>query len=182
MIVRSIAAALLAGICFLPAPAEVNADSAIIVQFQKRVADYVQLRKGVEAQMPSLKTTASVEKIDHHERELGERVRAARKDAKVGDIFTPDIQMEIRRLIAIAMHPDGKKIAQSLQHAEPIQLRLKVNDRYPHRVPLQSTPPSLLDNLPMLPQDIEYRVNGTDLLLLDIKADLIVDIIPGVFS
>jgi hypothetical protein len=160
----------------------VNADSAIIVQFQKRVAEYVQLRKNIEAHMPPLKATGSIEKIEQHEKELGDEIRIARRNAKQGDVFTPEISAEIRRLIGIAMHPDGKNIRQSLRHSEPVQLRLKVNERYPHHIPLQSTPPSLLDNLPMLPPEIEYRVTGPDLVLLDVKANLIIDLIPGVFS
>jgi hypothetical protein len=49
-------------------------------------------------------------------------------------------------------------------------------------VPLQSTPPSLLENLPPLPPEIEYRITGADLVLLDAKANMVVDIIRGVFS
>ncbi len=179
----AIAATILAGVSLAEAPhAAVNPDSAIIVDFQKRVADYVQLRKDIEGHMPPLKPTASVDKIEHHEHELGEAVQRARKTAKQGDIFTPEVAGEIRRLIGIAMMPDGKKINQSLRHAEPVQLRLAVNQRYPNHVPLQSTPPSLLENLPKLPPEVEYRVTGPDLVLLDSKANLIVDLIPGVFS
>jgi len=183
----AVAGLVLAGAACAQGPSEnshpgVNADSLIISDFQKRVADYVQLRKAVESHMPPLKSTASVEKIDQHERELGDEMRLARRSAKQGDVFTTQIAGEFRRLIGFAMHPGGEKIKQSLRHAEPVQLHLKVNDRYPKRVPLQSTPPSLLQNLPMLPQEIEYRVTGPDLVLLDVKANLIVDLIPGVFS
>jgi hypothetical protein len=178
-----VAVAVLAGVSYgQTAHPVMNADSALIVQFQKRVADYLQLRKNIEAHMPPLKSTASVDRIEHHEKELGDEVRIARRNARQGDIFTPEIAGEIRRLIGIAMHPDGKNIRQSLRHSEPVQLHLKVNDRYPHRMPLQSTPPSLLENLPMLPPEMEYRVTGPDLVLLDAKANLIVDLIPGVFS
>jgi hypothetical protein len=161
----------------------VNPDTATMQDFQKRVDAYLQLRKGVEAQMPKLKTTPSQAKISDHEDDLGRAVREARKNAKPGDIFTPAISAEIRRLTAIAMQPgDGANIRQSLRSAEPVQVHLKVNDRYPDDIPLQSTPPSLLDNLPRLPQEIEYRVTGTDLVLLDAKANIIVDLIPGMFS
>jgi hypothetical protein len=161
----------------------VNADSAIIQDFEKRVAAYLQLRKSIEANLPKLKPTPSEEKISHHETDLRRAVREARKNARPGDIFTPEIAAEIRRLIAIAAQPeDGNHIAQSLRHAEPVQLHLEINERYPERVPLQSTPPSLLENLPALPPEIEYRITGRDLVLLDTKANLVVDIIRGVFS
>lgn len=161
----------------------VNADSAIIQDFEKRVADYVTLRKGAEAGLPPLKSTASPAKITHHQNELARAVRSARGNAKQGDIFTPPAEMEIRRLLRIAMQPgDAAKVRQSLRAAEPVQLHLKVGDEYPAHVPLQSTPPTLLENLPKLPPEIEYRIIGRDLVLLDTKANLVVDVIAGVFS
>ncbi len=77
---------------------------------------------------------------------------------------------------------DAKHIGDSLQHAEPVQLRLTVNDSYPAAVPLQSTPPTLLDNLPRLPPEMEYRITGRNLILLDTGANLVVDILRGAFS
>ena len=141
----------------------------------------MQLRRSVESNLPKLKATASPEKISHHENELRRAVREARKDARPGDIFTPEISAEIRRLIASAMQPDGRQVRQSLRSAEPVQLHLEIDDKYPDGVPLQTTPPSLLENLPALPPEIEYRITGR-LVLLDAKAGLVVDIIRGVFS
>src|ERR1700689_2776203 len=80
----------------------VNADSAIIQDFQKRVAGYLQLRKTIESSLPKLKATPSQEKISHHEHELGRAIREARRNARPGDIFTPEIAAEIRRLPAMA--------------------------------------------------------------------------------
>lgn len=180
----AVSVVLTAGIlCAQTARPAINADSAIVQDFEKRVAAYLQLRKSIESNLTKLKSTPSQEKISHHEVQLRHAVREARKNARPGDIFTPEIAAEIRRLIAMAMKPeDGNHIAQSLRHAEPVQLRLEVDDSYPARVPLQSSPPSLLENLPVLPPEIEYRITGRDLVLLDAKANLIVDVIRGVFS
>jgi hypothetical protein len=162
----------------------VNADSAIVQDFQKRVTEYLKFRKNVESNLPKLKPTESQEKIVHHEKELARAIRAARSDARQGDIFTPQIADEIRRLIGMALHPprDGKHIKESLRHAEPVQLHLYINETYPAHTPRQSTPPSILANLPALPPELEYRITGRDLVLLDSKANLIVDLISGVFS
>lgn len=181
LIVTAIFAA--AALCAQTGPPPVNADSAIIQDFEKRVAAYLQLRKSIESNLTKLKSTPSEEKITHHESELRRAVREARKGARPGNIFTPEIAGEIRRLIAIAVEPqDGNHIAQSLRHAEPVHLHMEINERYPEIVPLQSTPPSLLENLPPLPPEIEYRITGADLVLLDAKANMIVDVIRGVFS
>lgn len=160
----------------------VDADAAIVQDFQKRVGAYLQLRKSIESNLPKLKATPSPEKISHHAEELRRAVREARKEARPGDIFTPQISAEIRRLIGVAMRPDGPQVRQSLRSSEPVQLHLEINQKYPDGVPLQTTPPSLLQNLPALPMEIEYRITGQDLALIDAKAGLVVDIIRGVFS
>ena len=74
---------------------------------------------------------------------------------------------------------DGPRIRASFEHAEPIHgIRLDVNQAYPDGLPLQSMPPSLLLNLPRLPKELEYRFVGRELILRDIPANLIVDVIP----
>jgi hypothetical protein len=129
----------------------VNPDAAIQQEFQKRVTDYLKLRKTIEGQMPRLKPTASVEKIEHHAREFAHKIREARGTARQGDIFSAEISFEFRRLIALAMQ--GQKAAQvkeSLRSGEPevrAKVRVEVNHKYPPSVPLQSTPPTLLVNL-----------------------------------
>jgi hypothetical protein len=40
----------------------------------------------------------------------------------------------------------------------------------------------LLDVLPRLPEELEYRFVGRDLILRDVKANLIVDFIPGILA
>jgi hypothetical protein len=57
-------------------------------------------------------------------------------------------------------------------------LKLQVNQAYPENVPLQSTPPTLLLNLPEPPDGLEYRIVGRDLILRDVEANTIVDFIP----
>ena len=161
----------------------VNPDAAIQQEFQKRVTDYLKLRKTIEGQMPRLKPTASVEKIDHHERELAHKIRESRRSARQGDIFSPEIGSEFRRLIALATQ--GQKAAQvkeSLRSGEPevrARVRVEVNHKYPPSVPLQSTPATLLVNLPKLPPELEYRVVGHYLVLMDLRANLILDYIPN---
>jgi len=62
---------------------------------------------------------------------------------------------------------------------EQASMRLQVNATYPATEPLQTLPPNLLANLPQLPEDVEYRVVGRDLVLRDVDANIIVDFIPN---
>jgi hypothetical protein len=107
-------------------------------------------------------------------------LREARAAAKQGDIFDQPISALFRRLIGITMQgKEAVRIRQSLSSGEPVHLQLHVNDPYPASVPLQSTPPTLLLNLPKLPEDLDYRIAGSALVLRDGKANLIVDFIDN---
>jgi hypothetical protein len=171
------------GVLLAQPQAPVNPDAAIVQDFQKRVADYQKLHKTVEAKLPRLKKTPSQEKIEHHEKELAHEIREARRSAHQGDIFSPEISSEFRRLIALAMQgQNAGRVEKSLKSAEPdvrVQVRVEVNHKYPSDVPLQSTPATLLGNLPKLPPELEYRVVGHYLVLLDSKCNLIVDFIAN---
>jgi hypothetical protein len=155
-------------------------NATILKDFSDRVDKYLKLQKAEGGATPS-KPTSSVTKIKEGQQSLADKIRAARPDAKQGDIFSPEISALFKKLIAeILAGPQGNKIRASLRRAEPVKgIEIKVNGSYPRRVPLQSTPPTLLANLPRLPKELEYRIVGHDLVLRDINANLIVDHIPG---
>ena len=165
------------------APNAVNPGAALTEAFQKRVADYIKLHNNAEAKLTRLKkpTTESA-KIEHYQHELREAIVRQRPHAVQGNIFTPEISKEFHRLIGLAYQGDATTIKESMLHAEPGtgQLRVRVNRGYPSNMPLQSMPASLLSNLPPLPPELEYRAVGGDLVLRDVGANLIVDLIPGV--
>ncbi len=71
------------------------------------------------------------------------------------------------------------RIRRSLAAAEPVQMEARVNEVYPHHVPLQTMPPTLLLSLPKLPKELDYRLIGHSLVLRDAEANLIVDILPN---
>jgi hypothetical protein len=55
-------------------------------------------------------------------------------------------------------------------------MRLQINEVYPDGVPWTTVPPSLLQNLPRLPKEVEYRIVDRDLILWDDKANVVVDV------
>jgi hypothetical protein len=159
----------------------VNHGALVQQDFESRVAAYLKLRATAAGDLPKLKPTDSPATIAQHEHEFAEKIREARGPARQGDLFTAAISAEFRRLIGITMHgPDAARIRQSLRSAEPVHLQLRVDDDYPTRVPLQSTPPTLLLNLPKLPPELDYRVVDRDLFIRDVGANLIVDYITAV--
>jgi hypothetical protein len=156
------------------------AQSAEVTDFEARLAKYVQLRK-TAPKAENRKTTDSPDKLMEQRDTIKSRVLAGRPNAKQGDIFTPEITTYFRHQIDSTLSgAQGARIRASLRHAEPVKMKLGVNKTYPSKIPLQSTPPSLLLNLPPLPKDLEYRIVGRALVLHDIGANLVVDYIPDV--
>jgi len=153
--------------------------SADIADFQKRVANYLKVRKSAASAVPALEATDSPEKIRDHERDLALAIRAARPGAAQGDIFTTAIAAEFRRTIQTAFSGRGAAgIKKSMMDSQPSPLpQIAVDAAYPGDEPVQSMPPSLLRQLPPLPRELEYRVVGRALILRDIEANLIVDYI-----
>ena len=157
----------------------VNQDSAVLADFSHRINDYVNLRKQADSGVPPLKQSKSPHEIAQRERLIAGKIQNARSGAKPGDIFSPEITRVFRQLISASFQSgEGKQMHQSLRRSEPVRgVAEHVNQTYPHAVPLQSMPPTLLQNLPELPKDLEYRIINHDLILCDVQANLIVDFI-----
>jgi hypothetical protein len=60
----------------------------------------------------------------------------------------------------------------------PGEFSNKINGSYPEEKPLSTVPPNILAVLPRLPDDIQYRFLGRHLILLDTRANVILDRIP----
>lgn len=156
----------------------VNPDSALVAQFEDRVSAYVKLTAKLKAGLPPLKPMDSRDVLTQREANLARLIQQARPSAAQGDFFTLPVAREFRRLIQIALEGrSDRRIKKSLEHAEPVEGQIKVNAPYPP-VPLQSTPPTLLANLPQLPSGLDFRIVGHTLVLRDVEANLVLDFIP----
>jgi len=159
---------------------EVNPEAAVLADFQKRLADYQKLHDSVAKGSAELKETNDPAEIRRAQQTLASRIREARKDARPGDIFTPEIRAAFRRL----MYPnlkgaEGKETKATIKDDAPKGVPLKVNASYPEGAPLPTMPANLLANLPRLPEDLEYRIVNRHLILRDVDANIIVDFIPN---
>jgi len=157
-----------------------NADDAKIVSdFESRFSNYLGMRKKDAGSTG--RPTNSADKVSETQQNVASKAKALRPDANQGDIFTPEIATYFRRQISTLMTgAEGAKIRASLRRAEPVHgVALHVNQEYPEGIPLQSTPPSLLLKLPTLPDGLEYRIVGRNLVLRDAAPNLVVDFIPN---
>src|ERR1041385_2915775 len=75
-----------------------NPDALVLADFQKRVDAYLAIHKEAAKDAPALKETNDPAQIKHAQESLGAKIRAARANAKQGDIMTPEIRNKFRRL------------------------------------------------------------------------------------
>jgi len=154
-------------------------EAATLSAMNDRVNKYVELHRKLEADLPKLPTDATPKQIDDNQRMLEQKVREARATAKQGDLITPEARVVIRRLLATVFGgPDGKQLKASIMDETPVGVKLLVNGRYPDHVPLSTIPPQVLQTLPKLAEEMEYRFIGDALILLDVHAHVIADFIP----
>jgi hypothetical protein len=158
-------------------------DARALATMNDRLRDYIDVHLKLERSLPKLPTDATPQQIDRNQRALEKLMRESRTKAKPGDLFTAEAQPVIKRLLATVFGgPDGKQLKASIMDenpVDPVELKLSVNGRYPDTVPLTSVPPQVLQTLPKLNEDLEYRFVGDWLILLDVHAHLIADYIDN---
>jgi hypothetical protein len=151
-------------------------------EFSDRVQKYVQLHKSVEATVPKLKSTNEPELIAAHQKILARKIKAARARARRGDIFTLAAKEAFLKAISSEFQgPQAPHAKATIKQGAPLnKVHFHVNEIYPESIPYTSVPPTMLQNLPKLPEEVAYRAVSSDLVLLDVKANLVVDYLPGV--
>jgi hypothetical protein len=105
-----------------------------------------------------------------------------RDRTREGDIFDPAVSHFLRIRIQTALRNHeievGELLADITAEVPPGTERPRVNERFPWEWGA-AVPLFVLEVLPELPEDLEYRLAGRELVLVDIHAELVVDIMPG---
>jgi hypothetical protein len=163
------------------APANVP-PSAEITEFFGRLDAYLQVRARAESKVPELKETSDPAEISAREKALADTLRVERAGARQGEIFTDAAAAVFRRIITADFKKRRPVDLAALLEEVPLTMPPRVNEDYPTTLPLATVPPSLLAELPTLPDGLEYRFLGRHFILRDTKANLIVDFVPDVVS
>jgi hypothetical protein len=155
-----------------------------VQQFRQRVDAYMDLRRDVQRTLPPVQAATDAEHVRQSVEALAAAVRQARRRARVGDIFTAAARREFRAVIENTLCEHDYPVAELLaeQQADFPRGARRPDIRINHSFPWEfgsGTPPCLLATLPALPKALEYMFVGRDLLLLDIDANLVLDILPG---
>jgi hypothetical protein len=158
-----------------------ESDAAALATMNARLKDYVELHLKLEKELPRLPDEATPEQIDKNQRAFEQRMRTVRSGAKQGDLFTPEAQVVIKRLLeTVFSGAEGQQLKASILDENPAGMKLAVNARYPDSVPISTVPPQVLQTLPKLTEDLEYRFIGDNLIILDSHAHVIADYIENV--
>jgi hypothetical protein len=150
-------------------------------RFGEQVAAYAALHQQMEVTVSgAFERARDLRAVLRARAELAAAINAARPDAREGDIVSTAVAEIFRSTIAEALSGvDSEAFFESLytEDVVPAGFRPRVHDTYPewatHEVPLV-----VLERLPVLPEEIEYRLIGQTLVLWDVDADLIVDVVP----
>ena len=150
-----------------------------LARFERRVFEYAELHRRIAAAFPPPRLSGDGEEVMRATGALFEAMKAARPGAVAGDVFDAAASDVIRAAIGgvIAQHDyDAALMLRAVGHAHGHR-RAVVNERFPWAVN-EVMWPSVVRSLPVLPPELEYRFIGRDLVLLDVDADLVVDVLP----
>jgi hypothetical protein len=141
--------------------------------FNENISQYLALRRQVAQRTPGPHISSDRAEIGRAGDALADAIRAARPTATACDIFTPRVAADFLRLPCVVPADQGPRTKdQGPPLVPPI-----VNGRFDWGR-ANPTPPSLIAALPSLPDELQYRVVNCDLVLVDIVAGLVIDVVP----
>jgi hypothetical protein len=179
----SIAAVAFVAFAVVEMAAQLNAQPASLLQFHSSIQRYVQLHRQIEIQLPPFRTRSDAHEIFESSNAMAAALQTARAAAREGDIFTRELAALLRVRVADALAAHGflpeEIVASTLEEADEESPLPVVNGRFPWRRGAAMWP-CVLDALPQLPYELQYRLIGRDLVLVDTHADLVVDILRNI--
>lgn len=163
-----------------PAPTSTVDDRQAVLLFRRAVEDYALLHRRLARSLPPVPAQASLEDVHAQQVAFEKLIAGQRRSSAAGELFIPEIQPLIRRVAtALLSGPAGAPLVDTITEEDSEgKATARVNTRYPDAVPLSSMPAQLLSAWPPLPEELEYRFVGRDLILLDTKARLVADVLP----
>ena len=151
-------------------------------EFRQGVDAYVRLHRRLERYLPPEQMFDDPEEMLEASDVLAAAIRAARPNARPGIIFktgpTQLFRTIIRNTLQEKRYFAGEMIAWLNDERDPKAWPPEVNGRYDWKLGAWMWP-ALLRKLPPLPPELEYRLVYTDLVIIDLRADLVVDILEN---
>jgi len=170
-------ATILVSIMLLP-PGVQGRDEQILRLFTHSVESYARLHREALESVPR-ELCGGPEEIELTRSLLDSEIRRLRPNAREGEIFSREVGTLIRRRVEAAVRnagwiPPDPEVGAS---GRPVRRVAEVNAAY--SLSFGTHPWSVFRALPPLPEELEYRFVGRDLVLIDVTANLVVDVLRG---
>jgi hypothetical protein len=155
-----------------------TADEQALARFELRVNQYMDVHRRLERAWPPPWFIADFEVRESAAEEFRAVLRDARPQATQGNFFTPDVADVFRfKIRNVLRYRDYDVAAMTSATDEETAMndwwRPVVNEPLPLGAAGVVWP--VFENLPVLPLELEYRLVGRDLVLLDVHANMVVD-------
>ena len=169
----------LAFVCRLDRSPSSRTDVETLARFEKATRDYAALHRQLAREL--FLDDEAGEGNEGAENALPEAIRFVRRNASRGDIFDAELAELLRFQIWFALWHNRRTPADTFAIGGYVPLAgppLFVNDTLRPYVgrPLTSM---MAELLPALPEELEYRLVGRDLVLLDTQTRVIVDVLTN---
>jgi hypothetical protein len=152
-----------------------------LAEFNRQVDHYVALHRRLERWLPPDPMFEDFDEMWDARDALAAAILDARPHARQGDFFSPGFAAFVGRRIDGILARSNYDITTVLEAINdeviPGAPPLQVNGRFPWEFVGAAMWPALLQELPALPRELEYRFVDRDLVLIDVHADLVVDIL-----
>jgi hypothetical protein len=156
-----------------------NPQAAALKDFGDRVHAYTQLHDRVAHSVAPIGGAPAAEAVARHRDALAAALREARRSAREGDLFTPEVAGQVRTLVRRDLR--SRDFRDALAAVEEVAYQsVWVNMPWPAQAPRPTIPARLLTSLYPLPQDLEYRLLDRHLVLVDVDAEMVVDLVRNV--
>lgn len=157
-----------------------NAQATALAEFQKRLQDYINLRAELGRKLKPLASTADSAELTARQDTLAAAIREARKGAKPGDLIPTRVAGQIRTTVAADFRRRSAAVQRAVFEEVPEGVTPVINKTMPDNSALATVPPLLLNQLPALPDNLQYRFMARHIVLMDGDTRIIVDYLLNV--
>ena len=157
--------------------ANATLDPAALKDFQIRLDGYLRLRETLAKRLTPLSPTASAADLAARQESLAAAIRQARDRANPGDLLTPPVAQYIRTLVTADLKQRRSDEKAGAFEEVPAGVPPVINRTYPASAALATVPPLLLNAMPKLPDNLQYRFYDRHIVLLDGDTEIITDYI-----
>lgn len=155
------------------------ADARAIASFESAVNDYASLHRRLERAWPPMWFISDLEQVESIAREFRAVLRDARPQAARGGFFTPDVADLFQFRVAGTVREQHLDLEVITSLADEAGMESSwtpaINEPLPWAAAGTLSP--VFEALPALPLELEYRLVGRDLVLLDGHANMVIDIL-----